>query len=106
MNGGSVATIRRARYGSMNRGLLGQKIRPIARAPAATAACASSARVMPQILISIYQNHSTQSTKNDLKKSKVIPSYLDLCNEFSQRRTWITRGHEPFTDQECVIPEL
>src|SRR5919108_236691 len=48
-NGGSVRTIARARYGSMNRGLSGQNTNPSAPAPASTAAHASSARVIPQI---------------------------------------------------------
>src|SRR5262249_62406777 len=51
--GNRRGAIARARYGSRTRGLLGQKTKPIALAPASTAASASSRRVMPQIFTNI-----------------------------------------------------
>jgi hypothetical protein len=58
-NGGNFAAIVRARCGSMKRGLFGQNTKPIAPAPAATAASASSSRVMPQIFTIMVVRRST-----------------------------------------------
>src|SRR5215467_11978860 len=51
--GGSVDRIRDATSMSTHRGLFGQNTKPIACAPQATAACASSTRVMPQIFTNV-----------------------------------------------------
>src|SRR6516162_3192949 len=66
----------RARCGSMKRGLCGQKMNPIAPAPAATAASASSSCVMPQIFTNI---QTGQGHKGGQRARTWERSSLHLC---------------------------
>src|SRR5262245_1292233 len=118
-NGGRVATIARARYGSMHRGLPGQNTNPRAPAPHSTAAAASSARVMPQIftntkgpILGTQQSTPTQNSSRfhhcDLRALCVLCDLCALCaGRGSEQRlellAWLRGRHEPFADQKRAI---
>src|SRR5262245_49490893 len=105
----------------MNRGLFGQNTKPMALAPASTAASASSSRVIPQIFTNIARapaprHHTwTRWTPCALSLSREIHglelSVLRvLCGGVAleqprQRESRILRGHQPLTDQERAIAE-
>src|SRR5262249_30971431 len=113
-NGGSAAAMARARYGSMKRGLSGQKTKPIARAPASTAATASSTRVMPQIFTSTGTPPAPNARhEHDRRKGRTeIGSWPGLragcvsCGSAAglqqslERPSRVLRGHELLADQK------
>ena len=83
----------------MNRGLFGQNTNPSAPAPQATAASASSRRVMPQILTSIVSRVSEQARPF---------SGRQLAREAARAPVpgaRIRLRHEPLADQERAIAE-
>src|SRR5262249_37526666 len=119
-NGNSRAAIARARYGSMNRGLFGQKTKPIALAPASTAASASSRRVMPQIFTNIrltptpsrhngHDGHEGPSLSFVIDhRDRCVPRVLrgDVAAEqLRQRDSRIGRRHQALSDQKRAIAE-
>src|SRR5436190_12333095 len=130
-NGGRVAAIARARYGSMQRGLPGQNTNPSAPAPHSTAAAASSIRVIPQILTSIGHSRGAyppDRTPKTLRQGSCRFGHSDLCvlcvlcdlrvlchlgvlcggrgsEQLLELLARLRSRHESLSDQECAIPE-
>src|SRR5437762_595892 len=109
----------RARYGSMNRGLSGQKTNPIAPAPAAAATCASSARVIPQIFTNIWMGPGSPEGLRYVERSPSTSGGVFLCvlcnlcvlcaaagcEQLRQLRSRICGSHETLPDQERAVSE-
>src|SRR6476660_1564555 len=107
----------------MNRGLFGQNTKPIALAPASTAASASSRRVMPQIFTNIQltpaSSHHNGHQGHEAPSLSLVVHGSDLCvlsdlcvhgggrgsEQLLELRAWIRGRHEPFAYEKRAIAE-